>query len=41
MKLSKYAALAKREAYCTVFRVENDGVWLGVRGAIYRAPGLP
>lgn len=41
MKLSKYAALAKREAYCTVFRVENDGVWLGMRGAIYRAPGLP
>lgn len=41
MKLSKYAALATCEAYCTVFRVENDGVWLGVRGAIYRAPGLP
>lgn len=41
MRLSKYAALAKREACCTVYRVESDGVWLGSRAAVYRAGGLP
>lgn len=41
MKLSKYAALVKREAYCAVFRVQNDGVWLGLPGAMYRAGELP
>lgn len=41
MKLSKYAALVRREAYCAVFRVHNDGVWLGLRGAMYRAGELP
>ena len=41
MKLSKYAALVRREAYCAVYRVQNDGVWLGLRGALYRAGELP
>jgi hypothetical protein len=41
MKLSKYASLVKKEAYCTVYRTESDGVWLGSRAAIYRASGLP
>ena len=41
MKLSKYAALVRREGLCSVFRVHNDGVWLGCQGAIYRAGELP
>lgn len=41
MKLSKYAALVRREGLCSVFRVHNDGVWLGCKGAIYRAGELP
>ena len=41
MKLSKYAALVRREGLCCVFRVHNDGVWLGCKGAIYRAGELP
>lgn len=41
MKLSKYAALVRREAYCAVFRVQNDGMWLGLQGAMYRAGELP
>ena len=41
MKLSKYVALAKRESFCRVIHVEGSGVWLGLRGAFYRATGLP
>ena len=41
MKLSKYVALAKRESFCRVIHVEESGVWLGLRGAFYRATELP
>ena len=41
MKLSKFATLVKREGCCNVYRVENDAVWLGTRGALFRAGGLP
>ena len=41
MKLSKYVALAKRESFCRVIHVEGSGVWLGLRGAFYRATELP
>lgn len=41
MKLSKYAALATRQSYCAVYRIANDGVWMGLRCALYRADGMP
>lgn len=40
MKLSKYVALAKR-GYCKVIHVQNSGIWLGLKCAIYRAVELP
>ena len=40
MKLSKYVALAKR-GYCKVIHVQNSGIWLGLKRAIYRAVELP
>lgn len=36
MKLSKYVGLVKRSGYCVVNHVENSGVWLGTKAAIYR-----
>ena len=41
MKLSKYVALAKRESFCRVIHVKESGIWMGLRGAFYRATGLP
>ena len=41
MKLSKYAALVRREAFCHVIHIENEGMWLGARGVLYRASELP
>lgn len=41
MKLSKYVALAKRESFCRVIHVKESGIWMGLRGAFYRATELP
>lgn len=41
MKLSKYVGLVKRGGYCVVNHVENSGIWLGTREAVYRATELP
>lgn len=41
MKLSKYVKLVKGGSYCLVAHVENSGIWLGTRSAIYRATELP
>lgn len=41
MKLSKYVKLVKGGGYCMVAHVEDSGIWLGTRSAIFRATELP
>lgn len=41
MKVSKYAALAKRSGYCKVILTETKETWLALRNAIYKAAELP
>lgn len=40
MKLRNYIALMKNEACCNIVTVGNE-VWLGLHGALYRAPSMP
>lgn len=40
MKLKSYITLMKNEACCNIITVHGE-VWLGVRGAMYRAPSMP
>ena len=40
MKLSKYVKLVKGGGYCMVAHVEDSGIWLGTRSAIFRATEL-
>lgn len=41
MKLSKHVKLVKGGGYCMVAHVEDSGIWLGTRSAIFRATELP
>lgn len=41
MKLSKYAGLVRKESYCSIFHIDNEGMWLGTQAAVYRAGELP
>lgn len=41
MKLSKFVKRVKSESVCMVVHVENSGIWLGTRSALYNATELP
>lgn len=41
MKLSKFVKLVKDGGYCMVVHVEDSGIWLATRAALFRATELP